>query len=336
MMAGSVSIKEFANLIHQTWVWWTSELVVIYDSLFIFNQKQPVKIRVDADEKVTLVTETEVKNTNKKKALISVPSRHVMYKTIRLPLNTRKNLKQVIEYEFDKYFPLNIKDTYFDCKILKTSETNSLNVGIWAIRKNYLSKLINKIQFRFGLTIKEATVVNAQWQALITIGNVKENRQSDAANEKSSIPYYGYIVTSLILLCLVTPLLKMQNYNKNLEVKIKVLEEEAKDIIALKNNISVIENRLNELVKSKNTSPSVTELWSELTKIISGNGYVNHVRYYENNINLEGKANSVEKIVKLLKQNERFSEISIDAPVRRLEQGRFESMNISFKVSNDN
>ena len=336
MMNRTVSIQHYVNQVQQIWAWWTSELAGIYDSSLIYNKKKPLKITVDADDKVTLATEAEDKKINKKKVVISIPSRHLMYKTIRLPLNARNNVRQVIKYEFDKYFPLNIDDAYFDCKVIKSAETNSLNVGIWAIRKVYLNKLINKLQFRFGITIKQTVVANAQWQELITTGNIKDNRQITSANDKSRIPYYRYIVSFLILLCLITPPLKMQHYNENLAQQIILLEEEAKEIIALKSNISLIESSLNDIVKYKNTSPSITELWSELTKIIAGNGYVNHVRYHENKINLEGKANSVEKIVKLLEKNNRFSEISIDAPVRRLEQGRFESMNISFKVSNDN
>ena len=335
-MNRSVSIQHYVSQVQQLWTWWTSELAGIYDSLLIFNKKQPLKMTVDIDEKVTLATEAEDTKINKKKVVISIPSRHIMYKTIRLPLNARNNVKQVIKYEFDKYFPLNIDDAYFDCKVIKPADTNSLNVGIWAIRKVYFNKLINKIQFRFGITIKEAVVADTQWKELITTGNTKDNRQITSANIKSRIPYYRYIISFLILLCLITPPLKMQHYNDNLTQQILLLQEEAKDIIALKSNISVIESNLSDIIKNKNTSPSITELWSELTKVIAGNGYVNHVRYHENKINLEGKANSVEKIVKLLEKNKRFSEISIDAPVRRLEQGRFESMNISFKVSNDN
>lgn len=336
MIAENFTLNVFVTQIRQLWAWWTGELVNIYDALFFFNQKQPVKISVDEGGKFNLLTVLDTKKVNQTKILLFVPSTHVMYKAVRLPLNTRNNVKQVIEYEFDKYFPLEVNDAYFGCKVLKPAEANSLNVGIWAIRKNYLSKIVSKIQFRYGLEVKTAIVVNEQWQELITTRNIKNKNQSDSANEKLSIPYYRYIVGILIALILVTPLVKMQIHNENLLQQIKELENEAKDVILLKNNIASIENSLNDLVDNKKSTPSVTELWSELTKIISGNGYVNNVRYYKEKINLEGKANSVEKIVKLLEQNKRFTDISIDAPVRRLEQGRYESMSISFKVSNDN
>lgn len=335
MITENNTLNQFVGRARQVWVWWTGELVSIYDSLFLLNQKQPVKISVDTNDKINLVTELDTKKLNKKKINIFVPVRHVMYKTVRLPLNARNNIKQVIEYEFDKYFPLNVNDAYFGCKIFKPVEVNCLNVGIWAIRKSYLSKLIHKIQLRYSLEIKEAVVVNSAWQALITTSVLRNNNQTDSTGKKQYFPYYRYIAVLLVILILVTPLIKMQHLNENLLQQIRQLEEQAKDTIFLKNNINIIETGLNELVKSKKSTPSITEIWSELTNIISGNGYVNNVRFYEGKIKLDGKANSVEKIVKLLEQNKNFTEISIDAPVRRLEQGRFESMSISFKVSND-
>ena len=63
---------------------------------------------------------------------------------------------------------------------------------------------------------------------------------------------------------------------------------------------------------------------------------VNLMKFNDGKITIKGKVASVERIIKSLKKNKRYDKISIDSPVMRLSHGKYESMNISFVVSNDN
>lgn len=333
MMLKEINVKSYLGKVPVWWAWWVGELSFIYDSLFIFKQEKPARYIVDAEEKIHYINKVDPKKVNNRKANISIPDKHIMFKVVRLPLNASKNIRQIIEYEFDKYFPLVFEDAYFGYKVLHNTDNKCISVGLWSVRKKYFDDILFKIQNQTDFNIREAVIVDVNRQVVIRVEVHTGTSKSQGNGAYKEIPYFPYIVSSLILLCLLSPVVKMEYYGDELTLKIKSLEEKAKDVVAVKKKMSTIESRLNDVILSKKNTPSFTALWSDMTKIISGNGHVNSVRFYGNKVSLEGKAISVEKIVKMLEESNKFNNISIDAPVRRLEKGKFESMNISFIVS---
>ena len=317
------------------WKWWIGELTWFYERIFIFSSKTPAKFTINEEDKLEYINLDGTVKINSNKANIAIPDSHIMAKVIRLPSSARKNFRQIIEYEFDKYFPLKFGDSYFSYRVVKNSDKNFVDIEVWAVRKNYIDGLIDKVKDSTGFNIKNVEIINQDNSVFIKVSVNTDKDTEHVINTKYRIPYFPYLVILLIVSCMITPLVKMESYIQDYELEIQSLEEKAKDLLTKKNKMSLIESGLNNVIISKNKAISITQLWSELTKIISGNGQVNNARFNENKVRLEGKAISVEKIVKLLEEDSRFTNVSIDAPVRRLENGKYESMNITFNLSNE-
>lgn len=317
------------------WNWWVGELVWFYERIFIFRNKTPMKFTVNEEGKLEYINLDGNQRKNSNKARISIPDNHIMAKVIRLPSSARKNFRQIIEYEFDKYFPLKFRDSYFSYSVGNSSDKSFVDIEVWAVRKNYIDGIIDEVKNDTGSSIKNVEINNQEKSIFIKV-SVKTDKDTEyLINTKYKIPYFPYLVIFLVVACMITPLVKMEIYIQDYELEIKSLEGKAKDLLTTKNKMSLIESGLNNVILSKNNAVSITELWSDLTKIISGNGHVNNARFNGNKVRLEGKAISVEKIVKLLEEDARFNNVSIDAPVRRLESGKFESMIISFYLSDE-
>lgn len=332
-MNGDVNLENLKMLYGNFWRWWLRELTGVYELLFCFRRGEPVQYQVDGDGRVALSDKTAGSKVNEHKVHLSVPEQHIMFREIRLPANAGANLRQVIEYEFDKYFPLPFSQVYTGNKVLHSVDEKSMNIGIWAVRKDYFDSVISRLETEYGANVKEVALVDATGDVLLKRDVANSGRTHKNNSAGKTIPYFRYVVAVLLMTGLLIPLFKMDNYSADLSLKVKRLEEQAKDVLAIRNEMSKIETRLGDVIEAKKSIPGMTKLWSGITQVVAGNGIVTTVIFRGKKVILEGKAVSVEKIVKLLESHTDFTNVSIDAPVRRLGKGKYESMRITFLVA---
>lgn len=239
------------------WKWWVNELKWFYEKTFIFSNKTPEKFNISDKGELEHVNHNGTEKINSNKASISIPDNHIMVKVIRLPSSARKNIQQIIEYEFDKYFPLKFRDSYFSYKLLKSSDENFVDIEVWAVRKNYIDGLIYKVKDNTGFSVKNVEIVNKENSICIKVAVNADNDTSHVIKTKYRIPYFPYLVVFLVVSCMITPLVKMESYIEDYESEIKSLEEKAKDLLTTKNKMTRIESGLNNVIFSRNNAVSI-------------------------------------------------------------------------------
>ena len=81
---------------------------------------------------------------DKGKVSICIPRGKVVVRFIRLPLNTRENLRRVLEYEAPRYTPFDKEDFYFDYQILGEDKEGLRLIAVFVKKEEitaYLSLL---------------------------------------------------------------------------------------------------------------------------------------------------------------------------------------------------
>src|SRR4030043_335286 len=100
---------------------------------------------------------------DKGKISICIPREKVVIRFIRLPLNTRENLRRVLEYEAPRYTPFDKEDFYFDFQVLGEDKKGLRLIAVFVKKEEitaYLS-LLKKLGIQpVSIQIPSAAALN--------------------------------------------------------------------------------------------------------------------------------------------------------------------------------
>ena len=121
---------------------------------------------------------------------------------------------------------------------------------------------------------------------------------------------------------------------ENLQEEVTLLEIEAQPIIQTRAKILEKEERLQHLINKKEENPDQAYMWSRIAKTISDEVILARMEINGRKVQLEGKATSVEQIIKILESNTDISDVKIIGSVSTTDNNLYETMKISLTINN--
>lgn len=318
--------KRLAEYTASFWQWWLYELDSMYRDIRYLKRKAVLSAEISEDGSLVRDKQDEPAS-NRVNLLLTIADNHVLYRKVSLPAAVKTNIRQVVRYEFDKYFPIPESDVLIGHKIISESVHGQIEVGIWVVKKEIIDEVTGHLS-RDGYSIASTEIKTQAGDLIIRVSEDK----TDIVSMKSVSRTRMMVNSALLVACLFVPVIKMDYQIRGLEEKISELESNAKDVIAVRARMLEMDELLNLVISEKNSSPDVVAIWSDITKIISSKAQVARLQIKDKKVTLEGSAVSVEQIVMELEQHDRFSQVAIDAPVRSVNKGMSESMKLSFQV----
>lgn len=319
------NVKDFAST---AWHWWTDELQNVFGKLHLSNVYKEVVVNVRSDGELLYDCDGEL--PNKLSVILKLSPELFMYKETTMPLSARSNVLNVIQYEFDKYFPIQINESIYSYDTRPGSNVDQERVQIWVIHKDRYYELIEKVKNEFPdkkikltFTDDESRTIFNEHRKLV------KNRGGKNSNKR-----YLYVTVCSVLTGMVVfyPAYKLRAYNEVMEEKIKQISSSSNKAIETRGKILEIEERLVGIINYKQKYHSTSKLLSHLSGIIKDSGTINRVSFSQEEIKLTGSVRSVEKIVNKLESSGMFTEIKITSPVTKSTVPGHELMNLSFKV----
>ena len=137
----------------------------------------------------------------------------------------------------------------------------------------------------------------------------------------------------LLLALLSYPVIKLDGLAEDLEQNISLLEKKAKPIIEVRDKIREVEKRFQYLVSKKKQNPDQAYIWSKVTATVSAKAILDRMLINGRVVQLEGKAPSVERLIKTLESDSGISEVKIIGPVTTTNDNLYETMKISMTVN---
>jgi hypothetical protein len=311
--------------------WWLNELVSIYDVCTYAYVKDASVVTVGSGN---LLNISHQENLGRGKVKLVLPENRIMYREIILPENAASNIEKILDFEFNKYFPVSVHDVIY-ASTTRAMGNGKTSVQVWAVKREYLEHVLDEIEKENSVVIKQYSLVNAAGIEFLQAKRSRAAMARKASGNDTRNRLYRVLIPALIIVCLFIPVYKMQVYIDEAQQNTRSLEEKAGDLIKVKNEMLVIEEGLSEIIKRKNSSYKVTQIWAQLSDILENQAEVNRVTYKNNKIHIQGKARSVERIIKKFEANSMFSKISIDAPVRNIRNSNYETMNISLALNDE-
>jgi len=323
-------------ILDKAWHWWVSELDEIFQSLSRIKKSKIIEFEIAKAHGVALKEGENNRNIRGMQNIsLKFKDNAVLYRKIKLPVAARKNIDKVVRYEFNKYFPMNVEDALISCDVIQPGiGAESIEVEIWSISKSVVDEHLNKIREQYGSEAKNLQIRNSEDQVLISDDISRSQRNSDEQTGPGSRKAINIMIITLLLALLIYPILKIDMHLKNLQEEVTLLEIEAQPIIQTRAKILEKEERLQHLINKKKENPDQAYMWSRIAKTISDKVILTRMEINGRKVQLEGKATSVEQIIKILESDTNISDVKIIGSVSTTDNNLYETMKISLTINN--
>lgn len=335
MLSSQISLRGGISLLNQAIQWWLGELVAILNLFRHFKSDNRLEFEVSNKHGLSLKDQDKLMPAaGLQNIALNFSDNAVLYRKIKLPVAAGKNIEKVVGYEFYKYFPVNFDDAMVSFSITQAgSSTDSLEVEIWAISKTVVDGYLSMIRQQYNIEVRTLTISNSDGIVLISedvLKTQRSNRNHETAWSRRALNFGIFL---LLLALLSYPVIKLDGLAEDLEQNISLLEKKAKPIIEVRDKIREVEKRFQYLVSKKKQNPDQAYIWSKVTATVSAKAILDRMLINGRVVQLEGKAPSVERLIKTLESDSGISEVKIIGPVTTTNDNLYETMKISMTVN---
>ena len=335
MLSIRSQIHSAITMLDKFWYWWIGELADLLHLFDGFKRLNIIEFEVTQKFGVVLKDGEGAKNIGGLQNIsLKFNDNAILYRKIKLPVAARKNIDKVIRYEFNKYFPMNLDDALIACGVIQPGiGAKSIEVEIWSISKAVIDGHLRKIREQYGIEVKNLDIRNGEDRVLIS-ENVLNSQKHDSSLPQGSQKAINIMIITLLLVLLSYPIFKIDLHLNKLQDEVTFLETEAQPIILIRDKIRQKEKRFQHLIDKKKENPDQAYLWSRITNIIADKAILNRMKINGRNVQIEGKAASVEQVIRSVELDTEISDIKIIGPVTTTANNSFETMKISLTIDN--
>ena len=315
--------------------WWMTEIAEIFRSISLRNRSKSLQFEVSKTAGVNLLDREKHKNirgTHNITLLFSDNS--ILYRKVKLPATAKKNINKVVDYEFNRYFPLNPENALISFSVIDSDmNKNSIEIEIWAISKDLVLRYLASIRETYAFDVRKISIADSDGNTVIqhddsnTASDQNKRLSSAHSSHKATL-----LIVALLLALLIYPVFKMDQYLQSIESEIDQLQLEAKPSIEVRDSIQDYEKRLQFMIGRKKEHPDLAYIWSLVTQTIHGKAVLERMEINGRQVKIEGETPSVERIIKILEADEKISDVKVIGSVSSTAKNNNELMKLSMTI----
>lgn len=334
MLSEPISIRGVIEAGIKALQWWLGELGELLKFFGGFKKEQGIEFEVSNKDGVVYVGDGQIKpNSGLQNIKLKIIDDALLYRKIKLPAAAGKNIAKVVGYEFYKYFPMNVDEAVFSCHIVQQGNVaESIEVEIWAVSRAIVEGYLSEIRQKYNIEIKNLAITNSNSGVLISEDVLKSLSSNKKIENSRMRKVFNSACVVLLLALLVYPILKFSWLADTLEQEISLLKKRAEPVIEVRDKIRDMERRFQYLIDRKEQNPNQVAIWSHLTKTVSNKAIIDRMSINGRNIQIEGKAPSVERLIKTLESESEIGDVKIIGPVTTTSDNLYETMKISMTI----
>ena len=327
--------QNYSTALNKGWRWWIGELLEIFNSIKNLKKIDTLHYEAAGKSEIRLKDNANLIRSNSTYNIeLKFNDHNILYRKIKLPNAAKKDIDRVINYEFNRYFPLNMDDALLSYKVIQSSSNKeSIEVEMWVVNKALVDHYLGQIREMNGFNIRTLSIINSDGLNVIEhdVSRSKRINRREVAPVYSKHAYLAIMVLLPVLLGY--SLYKMDIYLESLQKKVTELEKNAQPILEIRDKIWEKEERLQHLINQKAKNPDQAFIWSHITSTLAGHVVLDRMEIRGRRINIQGKARSVERIIKILEADAGFTNVIIDGPVAVAGKDGYETMKISMSIN---
>ncbi len=262
--------------------------------------------------------------------ILQLPKDTVLQKTVSLPLQAERNLRQVAEFEMDRWTPFSAGEVYYDVLLVqKQVDFNRLSATLFLVPRSCLDGLLATLRSA-GMVPERAEITHDERVNLLP----EDYRPRPPRLQRWLVGGLWLAALSSIAVAAWLPLQQRQDLiDKELQPRVQVLAGKTREILALRDDLQHHIAVSQFLVQKRRHTPLMIALLAELTKILPDDTWVDRLEITGNELRLMGEAASASRLVGLLDSSDRFSGVVFRSPVTTDRRSGKERFNISAQIT---
>lgn len=321
-------------LVNKAVDWWLTEIREVLSLPFRFRKTAKVEFTVSHNESPQISAGASLIQPGAWRHIrLNFADNALLYRKIKLPAAATKNINSVIGYEFNKYFPMDAKDAIYSFRILQpVMRSESVEVEIWAVSREAIEDIIADIRSTHSIQVRTLTISNDEDQDVLLYDILKERKADGSAESQRNHRVFNLVIIALLAGVILYPLFKLDLYISELESQVAMLRKQAQPVQEIRDQMRNREAAIQQLIDMKQTIVEQTYIWSRVTQSINGKAVLNRMTVTGNEVQLEGRAPSVENLIKTLESDPNISNVVIIGPVQATSDNKAQTMKIAMTV----
>lgn len=231
-----------------------------------------------------------------------------------LPLAARGNLDQLLQFEMDRLTPFKAEQVCVAHRVASLDPAaKRLQAEVHIAPREHVDQALDLAQL-IGLRPVRVELAAAAGEGSPVLDLLP---QENAERKRS-----GHLTRALALLALLlsaaaiaVPLHRQRTAAAALEEAVEAARVEAQKSVALRERLDRLTGAASFLVKAKHTTPMVTEIVAELTRVIPDQAFVTQLYVDGSTVQLHGLAKAASDLIGQLEQSELFRAPRFRSPV---------------------
>lgn len=314
--------------------WWLTELRDLLRHVLLFNRMKPLRMELTPDdEPVPVGGGSNRIGRGLRNVLLQLDDNRFLYRKIKLPQAAGKNIKRVIGYELNKYFPIQAEDALFSCRVVPAgADSGSVEVEIWAVSRRQIDLYLALMRRNLGIEVLTLYIGDSSGEARIAHDLEQERRRQTTAENSRFGRVLNLLLVALAAALLAYPVMKMDAYLETQRDEVSRLQKRAQPVIELREQIMALDQRFQALVYRNTAYPARADVWSYVTRVVDNQATLQRLIIGGNRVHLTGRTPSVERLLRRLESEARIREVKISGQVKPTKDNRFEVLNLNLEL----
>jgi general secretion pathway protein L len=242
-------------------------------------------------------------------------SKWVLHKELKLPVAAEANLHQVLSFEMDRQTPFRANEVYFDWRMLPAgSEAGEIRLDLLVAPRRVVDPMLEKLAAR-GLAPAGIDVEQSGRSAGANL--LPAENRLNPMHPRARLNY-GLAAAVLVLLIavMVQSLGARADRVASLEEAIAEVQDEARRVQRLKEQVSDTSEAASFLTKRRSLSPMAVEILAEVTTTLPDGTYLDRLVVGENSVIMQGKSGNAQQLIELVNRSDMFDEAAFQGSTR--------------------
>ncbi len=255
-------------------------------------------------------------------ACLRIPSERSLNTVMKLPLAAKSNLREVVEFELDRFTPFRPDQVHFAARVVgEDAEAACLDVEVILVPLPSADEAVAQAQ-RLGFSPTRIDVAAPQGGRPITGNLLRAGR--DGGWRRADKRVIAVLAATAIVLAIVAaglPIVLAQRTEAALSERFDSVKKRALDAAAMQKQIDALRHNELFLVDRRLTTPTISQLLFDTTHVLPDDSSVISWQSTGDEVQIQGVTQSAAGLIGVLEHSKIFEHSSFKSPVTQEPNG---------------
>jgi len=275
----------------------------------------------------------ELKNAH---LILRLNPEQAIKKIIYLPAAAKANIRQVVEFEMNKYTPFESDQVYFALKQLGKEESGQIKIMLLVTPKEILDSIYLQLNSsEIYPDIVECDVAINNFSEDLETYNLLPEWERPVKNKvvQTIVGFLSFVLILLTVAVLVYPIWNEARLVDSLKLELKSLEKETQFVQSQQLEIEEMVEETEHLERLKQSAPIILDLMNSLSQLVNEDTWLTHFQFKQGRLQIQGQSPTAEVLIGLLEASPLFSNVRFVSPLTQDKRTGLERFQISLDVN---